>query len=204
MKPGLKRIEAALAGATSSYAPPLGEPDEHTATPPPDLFSLSDRPLPPQPSDLLTPVMHPKVEPSPNLPEFADSTDRYPFVALTNAALAINLLKDLQGQVEKLLANLESTLQQIQAVYDEGPIVEGWLESSNPTDPVHAMYRLCGLSNDGQIWYRHCPPEQVADVSLAIARYQRLQALLQHKHRQETLLGRLTTALVNLHSQLGE
>ncbi len=47
-----------------------------------------------------------------------------------NPALAMNLLQDLQETVANWQAELQQILQQIQGVYLEGPIVNGWLESN--------------------------------------------------------------------------
>lgn len=54
-----------------------------------------------------------------------------------------------------------------------------------------AGYRLCGLDASGQKWSRPCPVEQLASVSLAIARYQKLQQLLERKQYLETRLNQM-------------
>jgi hypothetical protein len=119
---------------------------------------------------------------------------------MPQAALAINLLRDLQTSVSGWAISLEETVQQIQMLYGEGPIVDGWLESSGPdSDPT---YRLCGLNQDGHPWYHPCPAEQVPDVSLAIARYQRMQLLLTRKRTLETYLAQVTEALLDIHGKL--
>ncbi|MBE9008386.1 hypothetical protein IQ259_25870 [Fortiea sp. LEGE XX443] len=51
-----------------------------------------------------------------------------------NPALAINLLQEIQAHVAGWQQELQTILQQIQDVYLEGPIVNGWLES-NPKEP---------------------------------------------------------------------
>jgi len=53
----------------------------------------------------------------------------------------------------------------------------------------HAGYRLCGLDAAGQKWSRPCPLDQLPSVSIAIARYQKLQQLLERKHYFETCLS---------------
>jgi hypothetical protein len=45
-----------------------------------------------------------------------------------NPALAIKVLQDIQIAVEAWHGELKQTVQQIQALYMEGPIVDGWLE----------------------------------------------------------------------------
>ncbi|NJR38299.1 MAG: hypothetical protein HC781_04930 [Leptolyngbyaceae cyanobacterium CSU_1_4] len=47
----------------------------------------------------------------------------------TNPNLAISLLKDIETTVVAWQLELEQIILQIQAVYADGPIVEGWLES---------------------------------------------------------------------------
>jgi hypothetical protein len=65
-------------------------------------------------------------------------------------------------------------------------------------------YRLCGLNPDGQVWSYPCPAEQVASLSLAIARYQKLRQLLGRKQYLETRLNHLAQTLVVMHSHLKE
>jgi hypothetical protein len=48
-----------------------------------------------------------------------------------NPALAINLLQDIQANVATWQAELQKIVRQIQDIYLEGPIVNGWLESSH-------------------------------------------------------------------------
>lgn len=67
-----------------------------------------------------------------------------------------------------------------------------------------AGYRLCGLGTDGQLWSRPCPLEQVPQLSLAIARYQKLRQLLAQKQHLENRLNQLSQTLVELHGQLQE
>jgi hypothetical protein len=65
-------------------------------------------------------------------------------------------------------------------------------------------YRLCGLDAAGQTWSRPCPPDQVASVSLAIARYQKLRQLLTRKQDLETRLSQLAETLIVMHSHLSK
>ncbi|MEH1893590.1 MAG: hypothetical protein V7K92_30665 [Nostoc sp.] len=152
-----------------------------------------------------------------------------------NPALAMNLLQEIQESVAGWQTELQNILEQIQDIYLEGPIVNGWLES-NPTEPEpggtatlrHAEvdrlmnyveeicatggkvsyqssitgYRLCGVDDAGKVWSRPCPAEQVANVSMAIARYQKLRQLLGRKQSLETRLSQLAQTLVVLHSHI--
>jgi hypothetical protein len=45
-----------------------------------------------------------------------------------NPALAVKVLQDIQIAVDAWHTELKQTVQQIQAIYMEGPIVDGWLE----------------------------------------------------------------------------
>lgn len=114
-----------------------------------------------------------------------------------NAALALSLLQEMQTTVGGWQTILQTLIQQIQTIYDEGPMIDGWLE----TEEHSGGYRLCGLSEAGQPWFRDCPAEQVPDVSLAIARYQRFQHILHRKHQLENRLAHLTETLIELHGQ---
>jgi hypothetical protein len=112
---------------------------------------------------------------------------------------------------------IEQVVHQIQDLYHEGPIVDGYLEYYPPApeqdDPTlrevcfervidrleevsnltsgqkiglpGASYRLCGVDASGQQWSYPCPLDQLPSVSMAIARYQKLQQLLQQKHKLE-------------------
>ncbi|QLE49302.1 hypothetical protein FD724_15140 [Nostoc sp. C057] len=152
-----------------------------------------------------------------------------------NPALAMNLLQEIQETVAGWQIELQNILNQIQDIYLEGPIVNGWLES-NPSEPEpggtatlrHAEvdrlmnyveeicatggkvsykssitgYRLCGVDDAGKVWSRPCPADQVANVSMAIARYQKLRQLLGRKQSLETRLSQLAQTLVVLHSHI--
>jgi hypothetical protein len=171
------------------------------------------------------------------------------------------LLQEIQAQVSAWQAELQQIQRQLQNLYLEGPIVNGWLETysasesaktaepsptghapdqtaaafrhadmacletyvdqlAHMTPPVEtdpsklpavqaacdlnpAGYRLCGLNESGQLWFRHCPPDQVVGISLAIARYQRLSQMLQRKDQLETQLSQLAQTLIGLHSEMG-
>lgn len=217
MKSNLQRIEAALQAAAQEYAiemPPAPqncvwdatETDNRECAIQLETFLSASSDLAPslsEPLGSITPMPAVPVEQQPNLPEFAGASAHHPFVALTNSALAINLLQDLQTQVQTWATTLETVLQQIQGVYTEGPLVDGWLESFTDQSATSG-YRLCGLGQDGQVWSRPCPPNQVPDISLAIARCQRLQTLLTQKQQLETQLGYLTESLVELHTNLAD
>lgn len=171
----------------------------------------------------------------PNLPKFKTpsfSNHRHG----ANPALAANILQEIQAYVAGWQQELQTILRQIQDIYAEGPIVNGWLES-NPWDVEHGGtatlrhgeverlmdyveeicapdgnkvphqtlktgYRLCGVDESGKVWSRPCPPNQLATVSMAIARYQKLRQLLGRKQYLETRLSQLAETLVVLHSHI--
>jgi hypothetical protein len=180
--------------------------------------------------------------------ESADVTYRYE----VNPAMALSLLSDIQTQVIDLQKMLRSLVGQIQAVYAEGPVVEGWLESAkvapNPEatlreetpsldrallrhadvddlmayvqalevstsddstdlpaqDSQTPLYRLCRLDESGQVLSRPCPPEQVAIVSMAIARHQKLTHLVEQRLVIEDKLKWLVNALRGMKQTLME
>lgn len=270
MKQDLQRIEAALhlMGQTSQTpAPP--QPDsvsgaERASLPDPNLLSFL---IPADPGDQTVTEDFPPA-PTTGLPPVPDLVANPPagsgkemkslllprvrkpgFTSHRNAAnpaLAMNLLKELEAIVAGWQQQLHQVLRQLQDLYLEGPILNGWLESygcqegtapafrhaevdclmnyveklvqtsdvtsepsvgvSDSVSPVGtaagAGYRLCGMNEDGQLWFRHCPSEQVPEVSLAIVRYQKLQGLLEQKDELEQRLSNLAETLIGLHAQM--
>jgi hypothetical protein len=146
-----------------------------------------------------------------------------------NPDLAINLLQDMLGELQQWRSDLKIVLKQIERLYHEGPIVDGWLESSSEKmtstatvlrhesidrlmdyveeiceDPGNTQpeYRLCGLNTDGKTWSCPCPPDQLASISIAISRHQKLQGLLTQKLQLETYLTQAAESLVKVHGQI--
>jgi len=253
MKAGLKRIEATLHDlgnrstalgvevddskkqsfsfriSVAANASPNGEmKKEHQDTedennPEPNLFPHNE-------SVQTFPVDHiaGKV---PSLPKFKTpsfSTHRHG----ANPALSINLLQEIQEIVIGWQTELQGILHQVQNLYLEGPIINGWLESNpqesepggtatlrhaevdrlmdyveeicdtSPKSFSRTGYRLFGVDDSGKVWSRVCPPDQVPSVSVAIARYQKLRQLLGRKQYLETRLSQLAETLVGLRSQI--
>lgn len=173
---------------------------------------------------------------TPTLPKFKSPTfSNHRHAA--NPALAMNLLQEIEQIVGGWQQELQKIVRQIQDIYMEGPIVDGWLESHDreakegqttvrPAEADRLMdyvqevlnqpdatvtcesprtgYRLCGLDGTGQFWSRPCPPEQVASVSLAIARHQKLRQLLIRKQDLETRLSQLAETLIVMHGHLSQ
>jgi hypothetical protein len=275
MKAGLKRIEATLhdlvnrsvtSGEISSSS--KQSPSFRISTPPSEEALPTDKPVDievdtsqpdPDPDQKADNFVHQLSEQGfsqeneecniPNLPKFKLPN----FTSHRNSAnpaLATNLLKEIYDIVTGWQIELQQVLKQIQDIYLEGPIVNGWLESHpTPTEktthtttiseettltatlrhcevdqlmnyveeicatkaktPKQAAvnkgvteYSLCGLDTAGKVWTRPCPPEQVASVSVAIARYQKLRQFLTRKQYLETRLSQLAETLILLHSHI--
>ena len=120
----------------------------------------------------------------------------------TNPTFALGILQDIATIVEQWQADLEEIHLQIQDVYMDGPIVDGWLEAETTLDGQVQGYRLCGLDEQGRMWARPCPPDQLPSVSVAIARYQHLRQLSTQKQQVEKRLKQLGEKLALLHSRL--
>jgi len=201
MKQGLQRIEATLRQLPRVSTIPHSQPAAPLAS---RSFSFK-----------IDDACH-KRHQQPQLPQFAASSSSH--------KNSIKVCSDLQELPQTAPISYEVQLQevvrQIQAVYLEGPLVDGWLESY-PLTPqsgtalsqesaqrqmdylteVYSFqqgkvscalprpgYRLCGFDANNQKWCRPCPLDQLPSVSIAIARYQRLQQLVQRKQDLERRL----------------
>jgi hypothetical protein len=253
MKAGIKRIETTLhnlearsttenANASSSTPQPLSfristTGEQHTTdtqVTPPTQTEVEEN-ISPSNNPVQTFQADDNDGKAPSLPKFKVPS----FSSHRNGAnpgLALTLLEEIQQVTIAWQKELQKTIRQIQDIYLEGPIVNGWLESysSNPTQPrgtaalrhaevdrlmdyveeicsqqdnssnpsKRAGYRLCGLDESGQVWSRPCPPEEVASVSMAIARHQKLRQMLGRKQYLETKLSQLAESLVILHGHI--
>ncbi|MFB2980640.1 hypothetical protein [Microseira sp. BLCC-F43] len=131
-----------------------------------------------------------------------------------NPNLPMTLLKEIEATLAGWQAELKQILQQIQAVYQEGPVIEGWVESAEEGKPqseagVNASpnpffrgYRLCGVDGDGKLWSRSITPQQLPEVSLGIARYQKLKQFLTRKQELEHRLNELAEMLILVQGHL--
>lgn len=77
--------------------------------------------------------------------------------------------------------NVEPKMDYVQEVFN---FEQGKVTCESP----RAGYVLCGLDPAGKKWFRPCPLEQLPSVSIAIARYQKLQQLLERKRYFESCL----------------
>jgi len=168
---------------------------------------------------------------TPDLPKFKTpsfSNHRHS----ANPGFIIGLLQEIQQAAVAWQNELEIVLKQIQDIYLEGQVINGWLESN--TQPMEGTatlrhgeieaildyvqqisqsevtvnqssrtdYRLCGVDANGQLWSRPCSVEEVPSLSIAIARYQKLRQLLGRKHYLESRLTKLSETLVDLQGSL--
>jgi len=181
-----------------------------------------------------------------------------------NPAIALNLLRDIQTAITQWQAQQRQVIAAMRALYDQGPMVDGWLEStvSSQTNPAQSQptknadssatilrhgdadalmqyveslegshsqhlapesvsepntnrdpksqspvsaeappqqgqseYWLCRLNDNGSVHSQRCPPEQMAVVGSAIARFQKFKQL---KLQQQTLEVKLQEAVDSL------
>ena len=158
-----------------------------------------------------------------SLPEFKPVT-----LNLAPQSYHSELAEEILAKIHNLVATWKQESQrlqrQIEETYLSGPLVDGWLESHPPQEQADLAqpspgnpessesnlpatlpgYYLHGRREDGRVYTQPCPPEQVADVSVAIARYQKLTQLLQHKQKLDNRLSRLTASLQATYNNLTE
>jgi len=89
-----------------------------------------------------------------------------------NAALALDLLADVQGAIVGWHQALRDILLEIQELYMSGPIVDGWLESTNRQTTQTALDEHAAI-------LRHGDPEQVAAYVDQLAQQARADATQQ-------------------------
>ncbi len=147
-----------------------------------------------QPQDKIKPIetVEPPALPRSKTPELSSHQNS------TNPMLPLGLLQDIGKEVIVWQQALQEVHQKIQSLYQEGPILNGWLEQPNEG----SAYLLCGLDTTGQAWRRPCPPDQLHRVSLAISRYKKLRLLLGEKQRLDQRLQRLSETLTMLRLRL--
>ncbi|MDY7015507.1 MAG: hypothetical protein SVX43_18310 [Cyanobacteriota bacterium] len=221
MKPeltGLKRIETTLEQLAARNAPVAADrPTLPSASP---SFSLEVNPS-------STGQSKPRTLDLPKLP-LAFSPDR----ETIDPDRSLDILHEIGEIVAGWQEELQQISLELQLVYEEGPLIDGWLESHdsnsmpNFTAPSKAErdglmnyveafrdervsyqtprpgYRLCGIDESGRFWSQDCPDDQVVDVSLAIARYQKLQQLLVRKHNLQTRLEGIAETLMMMRATL--
>ncbi len=174
-----------------------------------------------------------------------------------NPAIALNLLQEIQSAITTWQMQQRQIIQTMQALYTQGPMVDGWLQSSlsipaTPAVPTEAtllrhgdadalmryveamennaasmhshsaghlindcsaqrpheswgettQYSLCSLAKDGSVRSQPCPPEQMAVVSSAIARYQKFKQLMVQKQSVEAKLTQVVSQLTDVRAEV--
>lgn len=166
--------------------------------------------------------------------------------------MALKLLRDIEQSVLIWQTQLRQVVKTIEGLHAQGPMVDGWLESSldrvslaepasactettllrhgdadalmqyvealehhelgqglpahetwsegHGFESVRTQYRLCWLSDEGKVRSQVCPPEQMAVVSTAIARYQTCKQLLAQQQRLEAHLQAAVDGLTDVRS----
>jgi len=132
MKPELQRIETALnqlgqprpsdRQQTSATVRQQTDTSRDSQQRPPEKrdpsFSVAVQPFPARKQTIKTPTL-PKLKPA------KISEHRH----AANPALAMTLLKEIEDIVGRWQTELQTSVRQIQDLYMEGPIIDGWLES---------------------------------------------------------------------------
>ncbi|MEC4885676.1 MAG: hypothetical protein SAL70_30825 [Scytonema sp. PMC 1070.18] len=154
MKAAVKRIEATLHALDKSSAPSLTEPESSTKrslsfrisvgtpeqtsnTEGTDTPSVEEVVMQPEKESLFTNGTSVQSFPAQEIGCKAPSLPKLKTPSFTshrnaaNPALATNLLQDIQETVASWQKELQKIVRQIQDIYLEGPIVNGWLESHN-------------------------------------------------------------------------
>lgn len=128
-----------------------------------------------------------------------------------NPHFVFDLLQDLEGHARQWVEKLQGLQRDIQDVYLEGPLINGWLESAATGQQVEGKmltpaeleggYVLCGLDEYGRLWSKPCPVHELPAVSLAIARYHRLKKLLDRKQEIDRQLQGLAQSLEGVYAE---
>ncbi|HEY9638853.1 MAG TPA: hypothetical protein V6C57_00125 [Coleofasciculaceae cyanobacterium] len=163
MKPELRRIEATLgqlnnsqsreqfitdvrshpAGQSSARSQQLqafplphagSESQPHTIVPPAVSSALPKRST----VEMVQPFPVQDNPKSPALPR-AKSPSISNHRHAANPSLAVSLLKEIEVKVGAWQQELEQVIQQVRSLYEEGPIVDGWLESHSPNGAAQVV-----------------------------------------------------------------
>jgi hypothetical protein len=200
-----------------------------------------------------SPAVAPNHRPAANLsgvtpfpvPKPANSTPILPKVTASTASdrrhaanpeFTLDLLQEIQQMVINWQQELQTLHQQIEEIYRQGPMINGWLESQSRESserPVTSLrhadieelityieklseeedsesnltpvtYKLCGLDEQGKLWSKPCPAEQIPSVSIAISRYQKVKQLLKRKQIIEQKIIQLGENLIVCRTNLQE
>ena len=100
-------------------------------------------------------VFDPQMPALPKLKRLSLSSHRHE----ANPALAMNLLGDIQRMVEQWQTELRRIILAIQALYMEGPLVDGWLESHVSGEPQVSASQANKVTDTSVL--RYGDPEQL-------------------------------------------
>ncbi|MDV2996286.1 MAG: hypothetical protein N4J56_005940 [Chroococcidiopsis sp. SAG 2025] len=169
--------------------------------------TVTDRPI----SFQILPVA-PKVDlPSPSPESERPQSLQLPQFSTSSIEPSPTTTTQVERSPSAPIVDLERIAQRIQALYYEGPIVDAWIDSY-PTAPESddeieeivferpdlslssnldrslspTSYRVCGLDASGEQWSYPCPLDQLLELSVAIARYHKIQELLAQKRQLES------------------
>lgn len=92
----------------------------------------------------------------------------------------------LESQQYTLPKNMMQRGESVEPKMDYVQEVLNFEQGKVTCESPRAGYLLCGLDAAGKKWSRPCPLEQLPSVSIAIARHQKLQQLLERKHYFES------------------
>lgn len=159
----------------TTHRKPSGAPPTIQSPPVPALPAASTALALPAPTSSDTVQPFPAQDhcpPLPALPKFklpSFSNHRH----ATNPNLVIGLLKEFEEKVVHWQTELQQTLQKIQDLYLEGPIVDGWLESSShqPDATVTAKLRHAEIEHLMHYVQEICDHPQVASKDAIRADY---------------------------------
>jgi hypothetical protein len=127
--------------------PALSNPSPNASTTPPIATAL---PLPAPSQGATMPDLS-------SNPSSVLSSHRY----AANPNLAIGLLKEVETLVRGWQAELDQIAQQIQAIYEDGPIVDGWLESYSSDAPLPAQSSGASLLRYAEVEHLMALVEQI-------------------------------------------
>lgn len=221
MNQQLKRIENTLEQLGLAKSPPPRVSPRSDRKDPSFAITVKSFPNPKRFQQIKVPAL-PKVEAALDYPELVRNKNLN----------AMHLLKNIEAMIMGWQQELKQVVETIQAIYAEGPILDAWLDSNPvkggkgqtkvrkatmdslmgyveevTTENVSYQtprdgYFLCGFDEAGEFWSRPCPSEQVASVSVAIARYQKLYELANQKSYLENRLNQLSETLAVINNNL--
>ncbi len=102
------------------------------------------------------------------------------------------------GDTDALMRYVEA----LENGYTEGGASDSCAVSNRPLGDSPTHYRLCSLKEDGSVQSQACPPEQMAVVSVAIARHQKFKQLVSQKQLIENKLQQAVDSLTLLRDGL--